>query len=153
MECRAAVKGFRHILAVVLLALAAAPAPAAQRVLVLIAASNSPADHLDPVEIRKLFLGVPVLRNSLPLRPVCNTSDGRIQEVFLQYVVAMSQSAYDRRILSLVNTQGRPRPLELRSREAVITTISADPQAVSYAWLSDVAGNPRIRVLRVLWRE
>jgi len=140
--------------AVVLLLLGmAAPVAAAERALVLIASTGSAVEHLDPIEIRKLFLGIPVLRNGAPLRPVCNMTDERIQEVFLQYVVAMSQSAYDRRILSQVNNAGRARPLELRSRAAVLATIYADRQAVSYVWLADVAGNPRIRILRVLWKE
>jgi hypothetical protein len=139
-------------LALLLLVLAA-PLGAAERSLVLIVAADSPVEHLDSIEVRKLFLGLPVLRNDDALRPVCNVSDDRIQEVFLQYVVAMTQGAYDRRILALVNTQGRPRPLELRSRDAVVAMLYADRRAVSYAWLTDVAGNPRIRVLRVLWKE
>ena len=129
------------------------PTAAAERSLVLIVAADSPVEHLESIEVRKLFLGLPVLRSDAPLRPICNMSDDRIDEVFLQYVVAMSQSAYDRRILELVNTQGRPRPLELRSRDAVLAALYADRRAVSYAWLTDVAGNPRIRVLRVLWKE
>jgi hypothetical protein len=153
MERGAVVRFLRNTFVLLVLSLAVAPVGAAERELVLIVSSASPVEHLDPIEIRKLFLGLPVLRGGVPLRPVCNVSDERIQEVFLQYVVAMSQSAYDHRILSLVNTQGRARPLELRSREAVLATLSADRQAVSYAWLSDVAGNPHVRILRVLWKE
>lgn len=140
------------IAAVLWLTVAGSPA-AAERTLVLIVAADSPVEHLDPIEVRKLFLGLPVIRNEAPLRPVCNVADEQIQEVFLQYVVAMSQAAYDRRILTLVNSQGRPRPLELRSQDAVVATLYADRRAVSYAWLADVAGNARIRVLRVLWKE
>jgi hypothetical protein len=152
MERSAVVMRRRRILGILLLMLAT-PLGAAERELVLIAGPGGAVEHLDPIEIRKLFLGLPVLRGGMPLRPVCNTSDERIQEVFLQYVVAMSQSAYDRRILSLVNTQGRVRPLELHTRDAVLATLYADRQAVSYAWLSDISGNPRIRILRVLWKE
>lgn len=153
MERGAAVRLLRGTLVLLLFTLAGGLAEAADRELVLIASSNSAVEHLDPIEIRKLFLGLPVIRDGVPLRPVCNVSDDRIEEVFLQYVVAMSQSAYDRRILSLVNTQGRARPVELRSRDAVLATLAADRRAVSYAWRSDVVGNPRVRILKVLWKE
>ena len=46
-----------------------------------------------------------------------NVSDERLSQVFLQHVVAMSQTAYDRRILSQVLQQGRPRPQEIKSPE------------------------------------
>ncbi len=65
----------------------------------------------------------------------------------------MTQWAYDQRILSQVNNQGRPLPLELKSLDTVLRTLEADPLAVSFAWLKDVAGNPRLRIVRVLWQE
>ena len=65
----------------------------------------------------------------------------------------MTQWAYDQRILSQVNTQGRPLPLELESLNAVLHTLEADPLAVSFAWLKDVADNPRLRIVQVLWHQ
>ena len=79
--------------------------------------------QLDAIEIRKLFLGLPVLRENRPLHAVRNASDTFLTEVFLQHVVAMSESAYDRRILAQMLQQGRPLPPELKSSDAVV----ADP--------------------------
>jgi len=109
--------------------------------------------ELDSLEIRKLFLGLPVLRNNRALVPIRNGSDRQIAQVFLQDVVAMSQSAYDRRILTQTLQHGRPRPTELKSRDQVISALSTDRYAVSYLWLHDAANNPRLRILRVLWSE
>lgn len=126
---------------------------AADRSAVLVVNADSPVATLEPIEMRKLFLGFLVLRDGRPLRPVRNVSDEQLSQVFLQHVVAMSQTAYDRRILSQVLQQGRPRPLETVSREQLIKVLASDPFAVSYMWLKDVPTSPRIRVVRVLWTD
>jgi len=126
---------------------------AAERQVVLVVSSDSPVQQLEPIEIQKLFLGWPVTRDNHALRPVCNTSDSALSDVFLQYVVAMSQSAYDRRILTQVLQHGRPRPLELSTSAEVLHALSTDRYTVSYMWLKDVPANPHLRILRVLWTE
>jgi len=138
----------------ILVALAlAVPASAGSRQVVLIASADGPVTKLDPIEVRKVFLGLPVVRFSRPLHPILNASNEELEQVFLQDIVAMSQPAYDRHVLGLVLRQGKPRPPQLGSRDAVLSAIYRDPYAVSYVWLSDVVGNPRIRVLRVLWTD
>jgi hypothetical protein len=152
MERCAAVKLWRTVL---LMALLTGPGGsyAAERQVVLVVNATSPVQQLEPIEVQKLFLGLPVLRRERVLHPVRNVSDDQLTNIFLQYVVAMSQSAYDRRILAQVLQQGRPRPLELRTSKQVIEALASDPYAVSYMWLRDVPANPRMRVLRVLWTE
>ena len=135
------------------LCIATSPAAADGREVVLVVSANSPVADLEPLEIRKLFLGLSVLRGSRPLRPVLNESDEQLSRVFLQHVVAMSQSAYDRRILSQAMQQGRPRPLALKSNAELIATLDSDPLAVSYMWVKDLPVPPRLRILRVLWTE
>jgi hypothetical protein len=152
MECRSAVTTRRLVILFALIT-CAAPASAAERVLVLVVSAASPVEHLDSIDVRKLFLGLPVMVGNRSLHPVDNFSDPLLRETFLQAVVAMTQWAYDQRILSQVNDEGRPRPLELESLNTVLRTLEADPQAVSFAWLKDVADNARLRIVRVLWQE
>jgi hypothetical protein len=130
-----------------------APASAGERAVVLVVNGASPVEHLDSIEVRKLFLDFPVIVGNRLLHPVDNFSDPELRDAFLQNVVAMTQWAYDQRILSQVINEGRPLPLELESLDAVLRTLEADPQAVSFAWLKDVAGNPKLRIVRVLWQE
>jgi hypothetical protein len=127
--------------------------PAAERQVVLVVSSDSPVQSLEPIDVQKLFLGLPVVRDAHSLRPLRNVSDPALSDIFLQYIVAMSQSAYDRRILTQVLQHGRPRPLELDRPADVIKALATDRYAVSYMWLKDVPQNPRLRVLRVLWTE
>ncbi len=120
---------------------------------VLVVGNNSAVVDMDPVTVRKLFLGLPVLINGHPLHPMRNRSDQRLDPIFLQQIVAMSQSAYDRQILIGVNRQGWLRPVELTTRAHVLETLYSDPNAVSFMWLHDVEHDPKIRVVRVLWTD
>lgn len=137
---------------VALLALLAAPLTAGDLRVVLVVAADSPIEHLDPIEVRKVFLHVPVYRDGHPLRAVVNASDPRLEQIFLQHVVAMSRSAYDRRMLSLALQHGTPRPAEPGSREELLKILLRDPLAVTFAWEQDVAADTRVRILRVLWQ-
>jgi hypothetical protein len=131
----------------------ASPLAAADRAVVLVVNADGPVGQLDPIEIRKVFLGLPVVRGTRALHPIRNVSDEVLVQVFLQDIVAMSQTAYDRRILALVLQQGRPRPLEIKSREQVIAALTSDRYAVSFMWQRDAVGTPGVRILRVLWKD
>jgi hypothetical protein len=144
----------RRLLAIVLiLCLAAAPAWPASQAVVLVVRADSPVSEMDSVTVRKLFLGLPVLVNGRPLRPLRNRSEPLLDEIFYQQIVAMSQSSYDRHILIGVNRQGWLRPAEYSSEASVLAALTADPNAVTYMWQRDIGHNPGIRVIRVLWSE
>lgn len=125
------------------------PAPS----VVLLTTDDDPDMSLATLELRKLFLGFAVRHDGHLLRPVRNRSDPRLDEIFLQHVVAMSGDAYERRLLELSLQQGRPRPIEVRSQAELLRELATGPHVVSFAWLSDVAGLPNVHVVRTLWRE
>jgi hypothetical protein len=129
------------------------PVRPASQVVVLVVPANSPVTSLDSVSVRKLFLGLPVLLNGNVLHPLRNRSDPRLDEIFLQQVVAMSQSSYDRQVLNAVNRQGAFRPAEFSSMPALLSALAADPDSVSYMWQSEVGHNGTVRVIRVLWSD
>ena len=143
----------RRLLVIALLLCLVAPARPATQEVVLVVRADSPVTDLDSVSVRKLFLGLPVLVNGTPLHPLRNRSDPRLDEIFLQQVVAMSQSSYDRQVLIGVNRQLSLRPTEYTRVTDVIAALSADPEAVSFMWIKDVGHNPRLRVIRVLWGD
>jgi hypothetical protein len=126
---------------------------AAAHTLVLVVRADSKVADLDSLTVRKLFLGLPVLVDGTPLRPVRNRTDPQLDPIFLQQIVAMSQSAYDRQILIGVNRQGWLRPTEVNDDNKLLQTLYADPNAVTFMWLHDVERNPRVRVIRVLWSD
>jgi hypothetical protein len=131
---------------------AASPVLAAEK-LVLIVSADSSIDQLDSPLVRRLFLGLTVTQHGIRLRPLLNESDAQINELFLQNVVSMEDSAYDRYVLRLSLKQGRTQPAVYRSEAELIAAVAGDPSAVGYAWGKDVDHDPRVRVLRVVWHD
>jgi hypothetical protein len=150
---RSAVLIMRRALLLLALLLGAPLGSAGSQSVVLVVRADSAVVDLDPVSVRKLFLGVPVLVNGSPLHPIRNRSDTRLDQIFLQVIAAMSQSAYDRQILIGLNRHGWLRPEELDSSGRILDKLSVDPNAVTFMWQRDVARNPKIRVIRVLWTD
>lgn len=145
----------RSLMATLLAALLCCPgsrAFAADR-LVLIVSARSQVDALNSLEIQKLFLGLTVLSNGAVLHPLRNESDELMRQIFFQSIISMSEPSYERRVLALTLQQGRTAPPLFRDEKALIEAVGADPAAVSFAWAADVARNPRVKVLRVLWHE
>jgi hypothetical protein len=142
-----------YLLVALLLPAGAAPsAPPGER-LVLIVSSDSKVEQLDSLEVRKLFLGMTVEHNGSRLRALLNEADPMVKEVFLQNVVAMTDTAYDRQILHLALQRGALLPTVYTNTSQLLNAVAADPTAVSFAWYRDVALNKKIKVLRVLWHD
>jgi hypothetical protein len=100
-----------------------------------------------------LFLGLTVTHDGDRLRPVLDEADPRIKEIFLQNIVSMSDTTYDRSVLRLALIQGQIKPIAYKDMALLIKAVESDPTAVSYAWAKDVAHDPRIKILRVLWYD
>jgi hypothetical protein len=148
------VKRFSAKWALMLLLGAAAMLPAsADETLVLIVSSDSKIEQLDSLEVRKLFLGMTVVHNGNRLRPLVNEADARVKAIFLQNIVSMTEMTYDRRILRLALQGGRSLPSVMTDTPTLVSTVAADPTAVSFAWTRDVQRDKRIRILRVLWQD
>jgi hypothetical protein len=121
--------------------------------LVLIVSADSKVEQLDSLEVRKLFLGLTVTHNGDRLRPVLDEADPRVKEIFLQNIVSMSDTTYDRSVLRLTLIQGQIKPIAYKDIGLLLKAVEADPTAVSYAWAKDVAHDSRIKILRVLWYD
>jgi hypothetical protein len=152
MEC-GPILTMRRALLVLALLCGAHFASAAQQSVVLVVRADSSVVDLDPLTLRKLFLGMPVLINGSPIHAIRNRSDERLDQIFLQEIAAMSQSAYDRQILIGVNRQGWVRPQEVQTNSRALERVYADPNTVTFMWERDVAHDPKIRVIRVLWTD
>ena len=145
-------KRFAAMFFLVLLLSASTPVLAAEE-LVLIVSTRSDVDQLDSPLVRRLFLGLTVTQHGNHLHPVLNEADPEIKELFLQNIVSMSDSTYDRYVLRLSLLQGRTQPTVFRSNAELINAVAADPTVVGYVWARDVAHDPRVKILRVVWHD
>lgn len=152
MERRIPVMPWPAKLLTLALLLAALPSFANER-LVLIASVDSEVDQLDSLEVRKLFLGMTVTRSSGRLRPLLNDSDAQMRNVFLQNVVSMTDTVYDRRILRLAMAGEANLPARYTDKTALLSAVAANKLAISYAWVRDVDHDKRFKILRTLWHD
>ena len=144
----------RKVATIVLMLLAVTVTPAyAAHELVLITSARNELVKLDAPSAQRLFLGLSVKRNGVRLRPILNESDPRIMALFLQNIVLMSSSTYDRYILRLALLQGRTEPSTYKNAVDVINAVVSDPTAVSYVWTEDAARDPRVRVIPMVRRD
>lgn len=126
---------------------------AADRQVVLVAASTSPLHNLDSLELRKIYLGFTVKRGGKIVRGLRNTEDENLNSIFLQTVVAMSEKSYKNQLLSLALRQANPRPVKYDNFESLLDALSTRPYSVSYMWKENAVRSSKIKILRVLWQQ
>lgn len=124
-----------------------------ERDIVLVSGSHSSIQQLAPAEVRKLFLGFPVSQNGQRIEPLLNLHDPLLYEVFLQKVVFMSASNYERRVLARTFRQGDVGPLEFTKPEMLGEALRNKGAAVSFMWNRDVRGRSGLKVVQELCRS
>ena len=129
---------------------ALAQEPPAQ--IVLVSGPASTVSPLGSLELRKLFLGVPVSQGNVELEPFLYRNDKAIDEVFLKGIVGMTLRSYDRKVLQLRLSSGHSLMQKIDSPDQAPEILFADPMAVTYMWRDD-ADRLNLRTVQVLWQE
>ncbi len=130
-----------------------AQSSSAEDAVVLVTSGNSSFEDISSLDIRKAYLGISVAVDGKVIRPIRRNDDERLDQVFLQSVMAMSRRSYERRLLSLVLKFGTPRPVEVDEREDLVKLLLDRPNSISYMWKSDAEAEPRVKTIKVLWQE
>jgi hypothetical protein len=89
----------------------------------------------------------------LPLRAARNRSDPRLDKIFFQNVVDLSELMYERQLLSRKLQNATALPLEFADETRLLDAVARDPRVVSYVWATAAAKRPDVRVLRTLWND
>ena len=147
------IRRIRQLILVIVSTLAMQSVWAEDRAVVLVAAVDSPLQSLSMLTIRKVYLGIPVVQGGEYIRAVRRRDDARLNEIFMQVVVAMSDRSYERRLLSLTLKFAAPRPIEVDSLDALTDIITADAARIGYMWEHEAKADARLKILRVLWQE
>jgi len=122
------------LLACFCLVCAVGSAQPTERSLLLVCSKEAQIESLTHAEIRKIFLGVPVIRNETRLRPLLNSTDPLATNIFLQQVVFMSEREYRRQLLSRVFRLGDQRPREYGDIEQLVEGLRNTTGSLSYMW-------------------
>jgi len=136
------------IVAVVMMAQTAS----AERAVVLVTDKDSPIEKMTTLDIRKAYLGIVVIVDGRIIRPLRLNNDDRLNQIFLQSVIAMSERSYERRLLSLALKYGAPRPIEVSGRDELIQSIAKNTPSIGYMWKSDAESDARVKIIKVLWQ-
>lgn len=145
----------RRILATLLMTgsvLALAPGAVADHELVLVVAQDSPISEVDALTMRKAYFGVSVNFGDGRIRPYLLSGDARLNGIFMQSVIAMSERSYERRLVALTLKYGAPRPERVESPQELVDALTKHPLALGYMWREDADRASGIRVVRTLWR-
>ena len=124
-----------------------APASAVDQQLVLVTNAQSPITALTPVAARRLYLGVPFQANGLAIIPLRNTSDARLQEVFMQRVMYMATETYERQVLNRVFRTGGQRPPIYSELRELVEALKGNPLAISYMWHETALATPGLKIV------
>jgi hypothetical protein len=125
----------------------------AEASVVLVTGKDSPVEQLSSLDIRKAYLGILVRMEDITVHAVRRRDDERLNQIFLQSVIAMSQKSYERRLLSLVLRFGTPRPVIVSDHDALVQELASRPIAIGYMWKRDAEADDRVRIIKVLWQE
>lgn len=125
--------------------------PAAELTLVLVAGAQSGISKISPEEVRRLYLGAPVVSGGRVLAPLRNETNSLLREVFMQQVLFMSTSAYERQILmNTYRTGATPPPVYTDVRQ-LTGALRADPQAVTYMFRETALATSGVKIIAQLW--
>ena len=131
----------------------ASHASAEDAAVVLVTGADSPIEDISSLDMRKIYFGISVSVDGHTIRALRRRDDERLNQVFLQSVIAMSQRSYERRLLSLALKFGTPRPAEVKSRDELLRLLVENPSTIAYMWKSNAEADPRVKIIRVLWQE
>lgn len=143
----------KQLLVTLLLIGCCTAAQAEMRRLVLVTATPELEQvQLSRKEIRKLYLGRTIVKEGLQIIPLINRSDPLTYQVFLQKIMLMSATSYERFLLSKVFRSGGGRPEKFNSATALVQTLRKQPGSITYMWEEGRYSDAHLVPLSELWR-
>lgn len=139
-----------RLILILLMVLTATPplyASAGDRRLVLVAGAQSLVPALSADEVRKLYLGMPMMVAGYPIHPLRNNADETVQEMFMQKVMFMSTPAYERQILGRVFRAGGNRPQVYTETQDLVKELENDRTAISYLPKDVALATPGLKIV------
>lgn len=117
--------------------------------LVIVTSNESQISSLSRKELRRIYLGLEVIRNDNNVKPIRNYSSETLHEVFLQKIMFMSSRTYERQLNLRTIRKGVKPPEQFSSHKGVINALVTHVGSIAYMRRSEIDGNSEIRVVPV----
>ncbi len=118
---------------------------------VLISASEKPLTMFSRKELQLLFLGYPVKKDGKIIKPLINKTEEGMYLGFLQKIMFMSKTNYERKLVARVFRHGGVRPEQCETRHVLFQKLKAKPGYVTFVASTAVADRDDIQVVQRLW--
>ena len=141
-----------RVLFIVLVILSILPVSLSARELVLVGNTFSINDVFKKRDLRKMFLGYRVSRDNNSITAIRNTQSVEQYQIFLQKVMFMSKTDYERRCLTLNFSKGNRKVEEEKDQKALFKILKHNPFMVTYMWRDELEEDEDIGVLQILWK-
>lgn len=145
---------FRFLPALFTAALFCVPSPvrAGERV-VLVTSERCTVSRLTSLDLRKIYFGFTIEHDHQIIRAYRNLSDARLEQIFLQNVVAMSKKSYRRRLLWLRLNNGNANVDEFKTVQEFLADLDNWPCAITYLWERQITPSSPLKILDGLWQS
>lgn len=121
------------------------------RELVLIGNTFSIDRSFSKSELRKLFLGYRVTRDDNAISAIRNIHSDDLYQAFLQKVMFMSKTSYERRGMALNFSKGNSKVEQEKDQKKIIRYLRNDAYKISVMWRDDFQAEGDLGVIQVLW--
>lgn len=115
------------------------------------AGSNYELGAVTNAELRKVFLGVPVTREDVRLKPLLNSTDPLATSIFLQQVIFMSERDYRRQLVSRTFRFGDQPPSEHKEIDSLVEDLRSTPGSLTFMWSDQFESFEGLESLGILW--
>jgi hypothetical protein len=153
MECDAAMKLSRFLNAIALglvLLLPSVATLAATSSMVLVASRNSPLTTLSARDIRRSFLGSPIQSEGATIVPLRNLTAAIVYEDFLQHVLFMTETNYQRFLRNINYRDGTRVPDSVTVPALLLSRLSSNPLAITFMSREEAEKQPTLKILAEL---
>lgn len=118
---------------------------------VLVTSKNSSISKLESRDIRRIFLGLQPINNTLVKKPVINLSNNETYKLFLKKIMFLTEGGYKRKLLKRTFRQGADKINSISNIEELTIYLKNNPDNVSFMQHSDAVKNKDLKIIQVLW--
>ncbi len=116
----------------------------------MLVSSTDQVAPLSSLDLRKLFLGLPITQEGQQLQAVIYQPDSEMRDIFLKTVVGMTSRSFERKVLQARLSFGARIVPTYRSKTEVVEALQEKQLVVSFMPFSD-AQFYELEVVQTLW--